>query len=107
MRFLLLRNKRPSERFAIGIDFAPDLEEGESLVDGFTVKVFEVTSPTAFGTEVTNDMLVAQARDGNKISARIQGGTAGKDYAVAFHAPTDQGGDGYEHDILVRVRAAA
>jgi hypothetical protein len=104
MRHVLQRNKRPSERFAIGIDFSPDLEAGEALTDAFTVKVYE-TSPAAFGTEVTNDNARRPGARREQDQRAHQGRRGRQGLRGRVHAPTDQGGDAYEHEILVRVRA--
>lgn len=97
MQFYLARNKRPSEKVKIGIDFTSDLNPGDSVVS-HSVTAFDQSGADAT-TAFTETPLLFQ----NVSTVIIKGGTEGAKYRVFFQGTTAEG-EILQHSIAVLVK---
>jgi len=102
VRFTLARLKRPTERFRLGVDFAKDLEAGDSINQA-TVTAHD----DATGADVSSTFLQgAPVVTGTLVKTTVKAGDPGRRYAVVMHVTT-VALDEFEHDIVVTVRPGA
>lgn len=102
MRFLMQRQKRPSERLRLSIDVAKDVAK----IPGDSVSELEVKAFNKAGGEVTSPQVEGVSRNGTVGYCWFKAGTSKDTYEVNFKFTTAQGAI-YEHGISVPVDALA
>lgn len=100
MRFHFLRGKRPAERVRLWIDFSKDVVKvpGDAPATS-VVKAFRG------GTDVSDTQVTDMTRDDAIVYATFYGGQEGE-HTVVYTLTTAMGFI-YQHDILVKISAAA
>ena len=92
------RQKRPAELWRIGIDFRGDIEPGDTVAS-HDAKAFDEA-----GVDVTATFLGARTITGTTVKVLVKDGAADSNYTVLFEVTT-VGGDKFQADVLVPVRA--
>lgn len=86
-------SKAAAERFPITMDFASDMESGD------TISTQSVTAiKTSDNTDATATVIATPSISGSKIIVVVQAGTAGQTYVITFRATTAAG---YIYDASV------
>lgn len=98
---LLRGGKQPAESFLLGVDFAPLLVSGETVVvlgSSVTARLY------GSATDATATLIAPDTTDvsGSILRARLIGGAEGVRYQVEFRAATSTGNI-YEQDVLVMI----
>jgi hypothetical protein len=91
--------KQPVEDFTIAIDFAGDLDVGETLAS----KVVTATELPPGSGDKTATIVVSSAIDEALVTVRVHGGEANHDYKITVKVTTSTT-HVYEHDVTMNVR---
>jgi hypothetical protein len=92
-------SKEPAETYIIAIDFAKDLDVGETITDK------TVTSARQDGTDSSGTFLTSPAISGTQVRVRVLGGVNGEVHRVQMRATTSNA-NVYEHEVDVAVEEA-